>query len=230
MTTRAAQKLQTRNALMDAAHLLMSDGRGFGSLSLREITRNAGIVPAGFYRHFSDMNAFGLALVAEVGDTFRDTLRRVRHHEVELQGVIEASVGIFLDAVAEHHRHFLFLAREQYGGSHPIRQAIADLRQHITDDLAADLFQLNRLPHLTRQDLDVVADLVVKTVFATLPELIDTPSAVTAPHLTPQAKIIHQLRFVMIGAKHWHGMDTFSAPSKCIETPTASSVHHKAAN
>ena len=123
-------------------------GRGFGSLSLREVTRAAGIVPAGFYRHFSDMDQLGLALVAEVDETFRATLRAVRRNEFELGGLIDASVRIFLDAVGANRSQFLFLAREQYGGSLPIRQAIASLRQRITDDLAADLALLNKMPHL----------------------------------------------------------------------------------
>ena len=40
---RAAQKQQTRQALMAAARTLMDGGRGFGSLSLREVTRTAGV-------------------------------------------------------------------------------------------------------------------------------------------------------------------------------------------
>ncbi|MFU1921716.1 TetR family transcriptional regulator DesT, partial [Klebsiella pneumoniae] len=86
------------------------------------------------------------------------------------------------------------------------RQAIASLRQRITDDLAADLALLNKMPHLDGAALDVFADLVVKTVFATLPELIDPPAADLPPHLMPAAKITHQLRFIMIGGKHWHGL------------------------
>jgi len=192
-TPRSEQKQQTRHALMDAARQLMDSGRGFGSLSLREVARTAGIVPTGFYRHFADMDQLGLALVEEVGETFRATIRVVRHNEFEMGGIIDASVR-------------MFLAREQYGGSQPVRQAIAALRERITDDLAADLKLINRMPHLDDDALDVVSDLVVKTVFATLPELIDPPACDLPAHLTPAAKITQQLRFIMIGGKHWHGL------------------------
>ncbi|MBF0674626.1 MULTISPECIES: TetR family transcriptional regulator [unclassified Pseudomonas] len=202
---RTAQKQQTRQALMDAARELMDSNRDFGSLSLREVARRAGIVPTGFYRHFADMDELGLALVAEVGETFRDTLRRVRHNEFEQNGLIEASTRIFLDAVAINRVQFLFLAREQYGGSLPIRQAIATLRQCITDDLCADLQLMNRMPHLDVPAIEVVSDLVVKTVFATLPELIDPPPAGLPAHLSPEAKITQQLRFIMVGGRHWLG-------------------------
>ncbi|RJG13274.1 TetR family transcriptional regulator [Pseudomonas cavernicola] len=206
MPPRAEQKQQTRQALMGAARNLMDSGRGFGSLSLREVARSAGIVPTGFYRHFSDMDQLGLALVTEVGETFRETIRVVRHNEFELGGVIDASVRIFLSAVTANRSQFLFLAREQYGGSQLVRQSLGSLREGITADLVADLASMPKLQHLDPSAQAVIADLVVKTVFATLPELIDPPAMELPAHLTPQAKMIQQLRFIFIGAKHWQGL------------------------
>ncbi|MBJ7548944.1 TetR family transcriptional regulator, partial [Pseudomonas sp. OA3] len=156
--------------------------------------------------HFADMDELGLALVAEVGETFRAAIRQVRRHEFEMRGMIDASVRIFLAEVAANRAQFLFLAREQYGGSQPVRQAIAALRERITSDLAADLKLMNRMPHLDDAALDVVSDLVVKTVFATLPELIDPPAETLPAHLTAEAKVIQQLRFIMVGGKHWLGL------------------------
>lgn len=205
MPPRAEQKLQTRLALMQAALELMDSGRGFGSLSLREVSRSAGIVPTGFYRHFADMDALGLALVTEVGHTFRATLRDVRRNEFAHKGLVDASTKIFLAAVHAHRSQFLFLAREQYGGSQRVRQAIATLRQGITDDLAADLKLLERMPEQSVPALELLADLVVKTVFATLPELIDPVTQDATCHLHPANKIIHQLRFIMDAGKAWQG-------------------------
>ncbi|MDE1165825.1 MAG: TetR family transcriptional regulator [Pseudomonas sp.] len=210
MLPRAEQKQQTRHALLDAARHLMESGRGFGSISLREVAKTAGIVPTGFYRHFSDMDQLGLALVSEVGETFRETIRLVRHNEFELGGITDASVRIFLDVVTANRAQFLFLAREQYGGSHPVRQAIACLRDGISSDLAADLNTMPKWQHLDSAALAVMADLVVKTVFATLPELIDSPDAPLPEHLSPQAKITQQLRFIFVGAKHWQGLSESS--------------------
>lgn len=208
MLPRAEQKLQTRQALLDAARQLMESDRGFGSISLREVSKCAGIVPTGFYRHFTDMDQLGLALVNEVGETFRQTIRLVRHNEIELGGITDASVRIFLDVVAANRAQFLFLAREQYGGSQPVRQAIATLRDGISSDLATDLARMPRWQHLDNDALSVIADLVVKTVFATLPELIDEPADGSAQPLSAQDKITQQLRFIFVGAKHWQGLGT----------------------
>ncbi|WP_438281491.1 TetR family transcriptional regulator [Pseudomonas alabamensis] len=206
MLPRAEQKLQTRQALLDAACQLMESGRGFGSLSLREVARLAGIVPTGFYRHFPDMDALGLALVGAIDATFRQTIRLVRQNELEMGGITDASVRIFLDVVAAHRAQFLFLAREQYGGSQVVRQAIARLRHGISSDLATDLALMPRWQHLDTPALAVMADLVVKTVFATLPELIDTPDVEWPESLSAQEKIIQQLRFIFVGARHWQGL------------------------
>lgn len=206
MLPRAEQKQQTRHALLDAARGLMESGRGFGSLSLREVAKTAGIVPTGFYRHFDDMDHLGLALVSEVGQTFRETIRRVRHNDNVNTGIIDASVRIFLEVVAANRSQFLFLAREQYGGSLKVRQALGALREAIIADLATDLASMSKFHHLNTDDLSVMADLVVKSVFAMLPELIDPPPLTLAEHLTPRAKITQQLRFIFIGAKRWQGL------------------------
>lgn len=218
---RTQQKLKTRYALLAAARSLMDLGRGFGSLSLREVSRAAGIVPTGFYRHFADMDTLGLALVNEVGETFRATIRLVRKNHVERGGIIDASVHIFLEGVAAHRSQFLFLAREQYGGSLAVRQAIGILRDGISTDLAVDLAHMSRLPQLDGPALAILADLIVKTVFAALPELIDPPAHPLAKHLTPEAKITQQLRFIFSGAKQWQGLgaDDIALPAT-LDSPT----------
>ncbi|MNJ76822.1 hypothetical protein D3C77_741890 [compost metagenome] len=65
-----------------------------------------------------------------------------------------------------------------------------------------------RWQHLDNDALSVIADLVVKTVFATLPELIDEPADGSAQPLSAQDKITQQLRFIFVGAKHWQGLGT----------------------
>ncbi|QDQ26170.1 TetR family transcriptional regulator [Chitinimonas arctica] len=203
---RAEKKQQTRQALLDAALELMASGRGFSAISLREVTRQVGIVPAAFYRHFPDMDSLGLALVEQVSSTFREVIRLVRRNEIERQGAITASVRIFVEYAEAHRLLFLFLAREQFGGSAAVRQAVATVQQHFIADLQADLALSSKLTHLGPADLEILASLIVKTVFSTLPELInpsdDQPTA--SPGTVSQME--DKLRFILIGGKHWRGI------------------------
>ena len=58
--TRSARKDLTRANLLQAALTLMGKGRSFTSLGLREIAREAGVVPNAFYRHFRNTDELGL--------------------------------------------------------------------------------------------------------------------------------------------------------------------------
>lgn len=196
---------------MIAAREQMGSGRGFGSLSLREVARGAGIVLTGFYCHFKGMGALGLALVAEVGETLLTTLRQARRNEFELGGIIDALVRIFLEAVEQNRAQFLFLAREQFGGSQPVRQALTELRENIAADVAKDLALMSCLGRLDGGALGTIADLFVQTVFATLSEVVDPPASLLPIHRHPTETLIEQLRFILIGAKNWCGSGVVAA-------------------
>jgi hypothetical protein len=56
------------------------------------------------------------------------------------------------------------------------------------------------------------------------------PDEILEPHKTPQAKIIHQLRFIMIGAKHWRGMNMLFAPNQGETLCSDPLMHQKMAN
>ena len=99
--TRIEQKERTRQRICEAALSLIGQGRSFTSLSLREITREAGIVPAAFYRHFSDMDQLGLALVEMGGVTLRRLLREARRDGIPPTDMLRGSVLIYKRFVEE---------------------------------------------------------------------------------------------------------------------------------
>src|SRR6188474_3478973 len=97
--SRDDRKARTRRALLDAALELTSRDRGYSGLSLREIAKAAGVVPAAFYRHFESTEELGLALVEESFVTIRRTMREVREVPVPTRHLIGVSVDAFLGYV-----------------------------------------------------------------------------------------------------------------------------------
>lgn len=51
-TNREQKKRQTRQAFFNAVLDLCMSGQGYSSISLRQVTREVGVVPTAFYRHF----------------------------------------------------------------------------------------------------------------------------------------------------------------------------------
>ena len=81
------------NAVLD----LCMSGQGYSSVSLRQVTREVGVVPTAFYRHFDDMESLGKALVEdELGGalaTLREHMQLGRKRSFDRQ--IAKSVQLF---------------------------------------------------------------------------------------------------------------------------------------
>ncbi|MEP6882566.1 MAG: TetR family transcriptional regulator, partial [Dokdonella sp.] len=122
--SRVEQKERTRQRLIDAALALIGAGSGYTALGLREITREAGLAPAAFYRHFRDLDELGLALVEMGGVTLRRLLREARRDGIPPTDMLRGSVQIYRRFVTERSEVFRFIAGARGGGSRAIRDAI----------------------------------------------------------------------------------------------------------
>ena len=101
--SREERKEATRRAIVSAALHLLAE-HSFSGLSLREVTREAGISPAAFYRHFESMEALGLVLIDESFRSLRDMLRGARAGKLDPTRVIESSVDILIDGVQQRRK------------------------------------------------------------------------------------------------------------------------------
>lgn len=200
MALREEKKLQTRQALIEAALTLMHEGAGFSGLSLREVARQAGLVPTGFYRHFPDMEALGLNIAAESCQTLRRMMREVR---LRAQGgaAVHESVRALVAFIREQPLYFEFLARERAGGPPSVRQAIHAEIRHFVAELSEDLQSWPAFHRFPVEDLVMLADLVVNTVIHLALDLL------AMGHEEAEEALINrttkQLRLIMLGAFDW---------------------------
>ena len=97
--SRKPKRGQTREALMSAALELVVKKAPFSALSLREVTKKAGVVPTAFYRHFPDMSALGLTLLDESFRTLRQMMRQVRQQELPNERMLRGSVETYFTYV-----------------------------------------------------------------------------------------------------------------------------------
>ena len=201
--TRAARKRRTREALMEAALRLMSEGRSFTGIGLREVAREAGVVPTAFYRHFRDMDELGLALVEEGGTTLRRLLREARRDGLPASDVIRNSVRIYKSYLAEHPREFLFVASERSGGSPVIRAAVRREVYHFAREMAHDLRALGYLPHLATETLQMICGLVVNVMLSAAADILDLPPDQPRAEEELIDTFVRQLRLIFLGAAAW---------------------------
>lgn len=197
--TRSESKELTRKALLRAGLKLLSR-HSFDAISLREITRTAGITPTAFYRHFDDMEDLGLALVDESFGSLRQMLRDARSNPRLTDDAIRGSIQVVLDHVRDHEAHMRFIARERNGGVSRLRRAITRELQLFTDELALDLASFPVVSAWPAEDRGMLADLIVETMVSLIAEILDA-----RPEQFEElaARTEQQLRLITLGVPHW---------------------------
>jgi AcrR family transcriptional regulator len=202
--TRQERKQQTRQALLDAA-LELLEQQSFASLSLRQVTRAAGIVPTAFYRHFADMEELGLVLVDESFRTLRAMIRAARADPRTYEHVIRNSVDVLVSHVHAHEAHFRFIARERFGGVAALRHAIRTEIRLFASDLAMDLSRFPVLETWSSEDLQLLAGLIVNAMVSTAEAILDAPPRDPAAEEEIAATARRQLRLITLGVPRWRG-------------------------
>jgi len=200
--SREQRKQRTRQALLDAA-LALLETDSFSSLSLRRVTRAAGIVPTAFYRHFDDMEELGLVLIDESFRTLRGMIRAARADPRTNEHVIRNSVEILVGYVHEHESHFRFIARERFGGVARLRHAIRREIRLFASELATDLARMPGFDAWSTEDLQLMAGLMVNAMVSTAEAILDAPSNDPAAEGEIVTTARRQLRMITLGLPEW---------------------------
>lgn len=184
---------------MRAALKLLSKN-SFDSISLREITREAGITPTAFYRHFDDTEELGLVLVEESFSSLRDMLRNARSDPSMFNDAIHRSIEVLQQHVRDYEGHMRFIARERHGGVRRLRRQIRRELELFGDELAIDLAQFPVVNEWSVDDRRMFSALIVETMVAMAGELIDASPGEEAAitHRTEQ-----QMRLIFVGVPGW---------------------------
>lgn len=204
---RQAQKQQTRQALLDAG-LRLLERQNLSSLGLRELTREVGVSPAAFYRHFPDMADLGVALVDEALGSLHGVIRAVLTGSTDSADLIDRTVTIIAAYVRDHRPHVRFIARERYGGVERVRAAIAAQLRRFADEVAAALAGRPLSAGWSPDELRVLAELYVDHMVTTAAAFLDLPPDDPAAH----DRIVHaarmRMRIISLGRAHWLDPET----------------------
>ena len=110
--------------LVQAALRLITETRSLTSLGLRELAREAGLNPNTFYRHFKNLDEFGLQVLEYIAEDMKSGVR-------ELRRMAESSEQASHDTVTFVYHYFLanpaattVAVRELHGPSPVLRNAL----------------------------------------------------------------------------------------------------------
>jgi AcrR family transcriptional regulator len=163
-----------RRRLLDAAIRLGARARGTTALGLRELAREAGLNPNTFYRHFESLDDLGLAVIAEVAEPLRASLRDSRRRAAaratggpvaRARAVNQESVAHFFAVVEQHPQAFMVAVRELHGASPVLRRALQRHLEQFTADMAEDIHALALLPAVDEAAVAELSSFVIQQLF-----------------------------------------------------------------
>jgi AcrR family transcriptional regulator len=200
--TRQEQKEQTHEALLDAA-LELSLAEGFAQISIRQITKQAGVVPTAFYRHFDSMDEVGLALVERSFATLRQMMRDAQRDPGLYQDLIASSIDILVATVKSNREHFAFVARERLGGSGPVRDAIQRELELFVSETAIAIRVLPAVSTWSIEDVMALSGIFVRSMVFRAEQLLEIPAGRTDLEDELKRKARSEMLMIVFGVANW---------------------------
>jgi AcrR family transcriptional regulator len=167
----------SKEDIIAAAMRLVGPNRSVSSLSLREITREAGIAPNSFYRHFDSTEALAISAIELAGSTLRTLVGEARFKAAELnKGIVRMSIETFIHQIYADGQYLPLLLREGIVGSDRFKQAVREqleyFEQELTEDLTTIALKTNKTPYRP----DLIATTITRLVFSMGADALDMPA------------------------------------------------------
>lgn len=166
--TRAEQKRYTRALIVDAGRKTVAT-RGFAGLVVRELAREAGIVPTAFYRHFESVDELATELAAGAAGAlaaFVDDLVSEPDEDPATHWPRRATA-----AAVQDPQTWSMLARGLVDTAHPDHRVLSSAVDSARRRLGITLGRLDPLSGADGAAVDVAADLVVVVLLRLLVEV-----------------------------------------------------------
>ncbi|HVI56200.1 MAG TPA: HTH-type transcriptional repressor FabR [Luteibacter sp.] len=188
-----------REDLIVAALKLIGPHRSLSTVSLREVTREAGISPNSFYRQFRDMDELAIALIDLAGRSLRTIIGQARERATSTErSVVRVSVETFMEQLRADDKLLHVLLREGAVGSDAFKQAVERELSYFEDELRVDLIRLAAAEGARLHAPALVSKAITRLVFAMGAVAMDQP-----PERDPEfvEEISQMLRMIITGAR-----------------------------
>ena len=188
-----------REDLIVAALKLIGPHRSLSTVSLREVTREAGISPNSYYRQFRDMDELAIALIDLAGRSLRTIIGQARERATSTdRSVIRVSVETFMEQLRADDKLLHVLLREGAVGSDAFKQAVDRELTYFEDELRVDLIRLAAAEGARLHEPALVSKAITRLVFAMGAVAMDRPPE-RDPALIEEISLM--LRMIIAGAR-----------------------------
>ncbi|MEP1215921.1 MAG: TetR family transcriptional regulator [Marinobacter sp.] len=184
--------------LIQAALRLINQSRSLTSLGLRELAREAGLNPNTFYRHFKNLDEFGLQVLGYIAEDMKSGVR-------ELRQMAESSEQASHDTVTFVYHYFLanpaattVAVRELHGPSPLLRRALESQLDASAREMAEDIIDRQLVAAVPAETIHEISRMTIRYILVRAMDYIEKPGQREAIQRETERFINRQFRGAML--------------------------------
>lgn len=161
--------------LVQAGLRLITETRSLTSLGLRELAREAGLNPNTFYRHFKNLDEFGLQVLGYIAADMKSGVR-------ELRQMAESSEQASHDTVTYVYHYFLanpaattVAVRELHGPSPLLRKALEAQLNASAREMAEDIIERQLVYAVPPETIHEISRMTIRYILFRAMDYIEKP-------------------------------------------------------
>ncbi|ERP86797.1 TetR family transcriptional regulator [Marinobacter sp. ES-1] len=184
--------------LVQAALRLITESRSLTSLGLRELAREAGLNPNTFYRHFKNLDEFGLQVLGYIAEDMKTGVRQLRQ-------MADSSEQASHDTVTFVYHYFLanpaattVAVRELHGPSPVLRRALEAQLDASAREMAEDILERGLVPGVEAAVVHEISHMTIRYILFRAMDYIEKPEQREKIQQETERFINRQFRGAMI--------------------------------
>lgn len=184
--------------LVQAALRLITDTRSLTSLGLRELAREAGLNPNTFYRHFKNLDEFGLQVLGYIAEDMKSGVRQLRQ-------MADTSEQASHDTVAFVYSYFLsnpaattVAVRELHGPSPVLRRALEAQLNASAREMAEDILERELVAGVEPEVIHEISQMTIRYILFRAMDYIEKPEQREVIQKETERFINRQFRGAMV--------------------------------
>ena len=184
--------------LVQAALRLISQSRSRTYLGLRQLAREAGLNPNTFYRHFRNLDEFGLQVLGYIAEDMKAGVRQLRQ-------MADSSEQASHDTVTFVYHYFLanpaattVAVRELHGPSPVLRRALEAQLDASAREMAEDILERGLVPGVDEVVVQEISNMTIRYILFRAMDYIEKPEQRERIQVETERFINRQFRGALI--------------------------------
>ncbi|MDY6797260.1 MAG: TetR family transcriptional regulator [Pseudomonadota bacterium] len=184
--------------LVQAALRLITESRSLTSLGLRELAREAGLNPNTFYRHFSNLDEFGLQVLGYIAEDMKTGVRELRRMAESSEQAARETVAFVYGYFNANPAATTVAVRELHGPSKALRQALQVQLEASAREMAEDILERDLVTGLSPETVLEISRMTIHYILFRAMDYIENPQQREQIQLETERFINRQFRGALL--------------------------------